>query len=162
MGTVMDEPYLPKSDFIWMAANDEISLTGSDAADHNLRLLIAFTRDPDVSNRDWATMTLAMQEIDTPDVRAALLAAAEDSDAIVRAEALEGLAQRDKELALALVERELRRTECGYGTFQAARRIAHPSLLDGLREWTGRGGAPWIDDEISDAIAACEATSTSC
>jgi hypothetical protein len=142
-----------------MAANDEIPLTGSHAADHNLRLLIAFTRDPDVSNRDWATMTLAMQEIDTPEVRAALLAAAEDSDAIVRAEALEGLAQRDKQLALALVERELTRPECGYGTFQAARRIGHPSLLDGLRGWSGRGGAPWIDDVICHAIAACEATS---
>ena len=65
----MDEPYLPQSDFIWMAANDEVPLTGSDAAEQNLRLLIAFTRDPDVSNRDWATMTLAMQEIDTPEVR---------------------------------------------------------------------------------------------
>jgi hypothetical protein len=45
MATDMDEPYLPKSDFIWMAANDEVPLTGSDAADQNLRLLIAFTRD---------------------------------------------------------------------------------------------------------------------
>lgn len=153
----MDQPYLPKSDFIWMAANNELPLTGSDAADHNLRLLIAFTRDADASNRDWATMTLAMQEIDTPEVREALLAATEDSDAAVRAEALEGLAQRDKELALPLVERELGREQCAYGTFQAARLLAHPSLLDGLRAWTDQGGASWIDAEIADAIAACEA-----
>jgi HEAT repeat protein len=153
----MDEPYLPKSDFIWMAANDEVPLTGSDAADHNFRLLIAFMRDADVSNRDWATMTVAMQEIDTPEVREALLAATEDSDAAVRAEALEGLAQRDKELALPLVERELRRDECAYGTFKAALLLAHPSLLDGLRTWAGQGGASWIDAEISDAIAACAA-----
>ncbi len=81
----MNEPYLPKSDFIWMAANDEVPLTGSDAADQNLQLLIAFTRDPDVSNRDWATMTLAMKDIDTPDVREALLTAAKDDDVAVRA-----------------------------------------------------------------------------
>lgn len=152
-----DEPYLPKSDFIWMAANDEIPLTGSEEAEENLRLLIAFMRDPDVSNRDWATMTLAMQGPDTPEVREALLASAEDVDVIVRAEALEGLALRDKELALPLVERELQRDECGYATFQAARLIADPSLLAGLRGWNERGGASWIDDEIREAIAACEA-----
>ena len=157
MSAGMDEPYLPKSDFIWMAANDEVPLTGSDAADHNLRLLIGFMRDGDVSNRDWATMTLAMQELDTPEVRDALLKATEDSDAVVRAEALEGLAIRDKELALPLVERELRAEECAYATFQAARLLAHPSLLDGLRGWVDRGGASWIDAEINDAIAACEA-----
>jgi hypothetical protein len=105
-------------------------------------------------------MTMAMQEIDTPDVREALLARTEDSDAAVRAEALEGLAQRDKELALPLVERELRRDQCAYGTFQAARVLAHPSLLEGLRAWADQGEASWIDSEINDAIAACEAALT--
>jgi hypothetical protein len=153
----MDEPYLPKSDFVWMAANDEVPLAGSDAGDQNLRLLIAFTRDPDVSNRDWATMTLAVQQINTSEVRDALLAAAEDDDAAVRAEALVGLVQRDKELALPLVECELKREQCAYGTFQAATLLAHPSLLEGLRGWTDQGGAPWIDAEIADAISACVA-----
>lgn len=156
----MDEPYLPKSDFIWMAANNEIPLTGSEAADHNLRLLIAFTRDPDVANRDWATMTIAMQEIDTPEVRVALLVAAEDTDVVVRAEALQGLAQRDKELTLPLVEQELLRDEYGYATFQAAEIIGHPSLLPGLCRWRGRTGASWIDDTIEVAIRACEAART--
>jgi HEAT repeats len=157
MNAAMDQPYVPKSDFIWMAANDEIPLTGGDAADQNLRLLIAFTSDLDVSNRDWATMTLAMQEIDTPDVREALLTATEDDDDGVRAEALLGLAQRDKQVALPLVERELRRGQCAYRTFQAATLLAHPSLLEALRKWNAKGGAPWIDAEINDALAACEA-----
>lgn len=78
------------------------------------------------------------------------------SDASVRAEAFEGLALRDQDLALPLIEHKLQRPECEYGTFQAASRIAHPSLLNGLRGWSGRGGASWIDDEISHAIAACE------
>ena len=153
----MDEPYLPKSDFIVMVANGEVPLTGSDLADQNLQLLISFMSDADVSNRDWATMTLAMQDIDTSIVRNALLAAAEDQDCCVRAEALEGLADRDRDMALPLLHRELMRDECGYGTFKAALSIAHPSLLAGLRKWRGRGGAPWIDDIIGDSIAACEA-----
>ena len=76
----MNEPYLPKSHFIWMAAEGDVPLAGSPEGAANLALLIAFTRDPDVSNRDWATMTLAMQEIDTPQVREALIAAADDVD----------------------------------------------------------------------------------
>ena len=156
----MDEDYVPKSDFVWMAANGEAPLTGSDAAELNLQLLIAFTRDADVSNRDWATMTLAMQEIDTPQVRGALLAAAEDPDVVVRGEALQGLAQRDRELALPLVERELQLNDWAYATFEAAETIGHPSLLPGLHRWSGRTGASWIDDTIEDAIRACEAAST--
>jgi hypothetical protein len=101
-------------------------------------------------------MTIAMQEIDTPEVRAALLAAAEDTDVVVRAEALQGLAQRDKELALPLVEEELLRDDWGYATFQAAEIIGHPSLLPGLRKWRRKTGASWIDETIEDAIRACE------
>ena len=139
-----------------MAAEGDIPLTGGPEGDANLALLIAFTRDADVSNRDWATMTLAMQGIDTPEVRAALVAAAEDSDCCVRGEALEGLADRDRDLALPLLRRELMRNECGYATFKAAHSIADHSLLGGLKSWKGRGGAPWINDTIEDAIAACE------
>lgn len=156
----MNEPYVPKSDFICMVVNEDAPLSESAAAEHNLWLLIALTRDADKSNRDWATMVLAQQDLDTPHVRNALLAATNDSDARVRAEALQGLAERDKEVALPLVEHELNQNECGYGTFQAARIIANPLLLDGLRAWAGKGSAPWIDDEIQDVIAACEAALT--
>lgn len=140
-----------------MVANGEIPLSGSMMADQNLRLLIAYTRDADVTNRDWATMVLATQAPDTAEVRAALLAATEDEDACVRGEALQGLAERDKAIALPLLRRELMRDECGYATFQAAGDLRDPSLLDGLRPWAGRGGAPWIDQTIEAAIAGCEA-----
>ncbi len=158
MGTAMNEGYWPKSDFLGMVANEEVSLTGSDTAEHNLRLLIAFTRDPEVTNRDWATMLLAQQEIDTPEVRQALLAAANDSNGDVRAEALQGLAERDREVARPLVERELKTPECGYGAFEAARLIAHPSLLTGSRQWSGRFAESWWNDVVEQAIAACEAS----
>lgn len=154
----MNEPYLPKSDFIWMAAEGEVPLTGGPEGEANLALLIAFTQDAEVSNRDWATMTLAMQDIDTPEVRLALLTAADDQDCCVRGEAIEGLADRDRSLALPLLQRELMRDECSYATFKAAQIIADPTLLTGLKNWKGRGGAPWIDDTIDEAISACEAT----
>lgn len=150
------EGYTPKSDFLWMVVNDDVPLTGSNAADHNLQLLIAFTRDPDESNRDWATMLLAHQEIDTPEVRQALLDAADDSDAVVRGEALKGLAERDSELARPLVERELGKDECSIETFEAARRVAHPSLLENLRSWAGNSAESRCESAVQDAIAACE------
>jgi len=156
MSDAMNERYSPKSDFLCMVANDEVPLTGSIAADHNLRLLINFTCDPDVSNRDWATMLLAQQEIDTPEVQQALLSAAEDSNVDVRAEALQGLAARDRELARPLVERELGKDQCGYGAFEAARLIAHPSLLNGLRNWRGKFAESWWNGLVQNAIAACE------
>lgn len=152
----MEEGYTPTADFLVMVANKEIPLTGSDLADRNLRTLIAYTRDDDVSNRDWATMLLAQQEIDTPEIRQTLLSAAADEDACVRGEALQGLAERNAGMAIPLLRRELEQNDCAYATFQAARIVADPSLLKGLRLWVGRGGAPWIDDEITGAIAACE------
>lgn len=152
----MDGLYFPKSNFISMASAGDIPLTGSLEGNANLALLIAFTHDQDVSNRDWATMTLAMQDIDTPEVRAALIAATNDEDCCVRGEALEGLANRDKALALPLLLNELMRDECAYPTFIAAEIVAHPSLLTGLESWRGRGGASHIDSTIVDAIAACE------
>ncbi|MES2056747.1 MAG: HEAT repeat domain-containing protein [Pseudomonadota bacterium] len=151
----MEDGYTPTADFLVMVANDEIPLTGSDFADHNLRTLIAYTRDEDVSNRDWATMLLAQQEIDTSEIRDALVTATADEDSCVRGEALQGLADRDAGMALPILQRELEQDDCAYATFQAARIVADPSLLKGLRRWVGRGGAPWIDDEITDAIAAC-------
>lgn len=151
----MDEPYLPAADFIVMVANDEIPLTGSAMADHNLKLLIAYTRDEIVSNRDWATMVLAGHGPDTAEVRAALLSATDDADACVRGEALQGLSERDRQFALPLIRCELTREECAYATFQAAAFIADPSLLEGLHAWAGRGGAPWINSTIEDAIVAC-------
>lgn len=152
----MEEGYTPKADFLVMVANEEIPLTGSQFADHNLQMLIAYTRDEDVSNRDWATLLLAQQAIDTPEIRDALVAATNDEDCCVRGEALQGLAERDTDVALPILLRELEQDDCAYATFQAARIVADPALLDGLRRWTGRGDAPWINEEITDAIAASE------
>jgi hypothetical protein len=153
----MNEFYQPASDFLVRVANGEVPLTGTEFAEHNLRLLIGYMGDADTSNRDWATLLLAGLDVDNAEVREALLKATQDQDTSVRAEALLGLAERDPVLALPLVERELEGSECGYGTFQAAHAIASPLLLDGLRKWAGQGSSDWVDLEINDAISACEA-----
>ena len=60
--------------------------------------LIRLTNDPCIQIRDWATFGLGSQtERDTPAIREALAARLSDGDAIVRGEALVGLAKRQDE-----------------------------------------------------------------
>jgi hypothetical protein len=80
----MDHGYEPSSDFLVQVANGDVSITGSAFAKENLRRVIALMQDDDVSNRDWATMLVAITEIDTPEIRHALLTAAGDEDAILQ------------------------------------------------------------------------------
>jgi len=151
-----DNSYTPLSDFVWMAAHDEVPLAGSAQGDANLKLLVRFTRDPDKSNRDWATMALGLHGPDTEETRAALVAAADDDDPDVRAEAIEALARRATDLALPFIRRDLQRQPCGSGIFIAAAIVADPSLVELLRPWDFDTASPWIDEDVRDAIKACE------
>jgi len=151
-----DEIYSPKSDFVWLAANGEVPLGATSEGQANLQLLIAFTTDSDKSNRDFATMALAMLDDDTPEIRAALLRAADDDDCDVRAEAIEGLATRSSEVALPLVQRELAQSRVGYGVFVAAALLADASLVELLRRFDEDTDTPWADNAVREAIGACE------
>lgn len=135
---------------------EDVSLSGSAFADANMRQLIAMTRDDDLSNRDWATMLLAMEEADTPEIRAALVLAAHDENDVVRAEALVGIAQRDRTLALPLAVEALSSEQMTMAVFEAAALIADPALVDLLRPWTEPSDDEWLDKLARDALAACE------
>lgn len=152
----MDDHYTPKSDFVALASGGHIPLSGTNEAESNLRRLIGFTQDPDKSNRDWATMALGMYGPDTDETREAPIAAADDKDSDVRGEAIEALARRDLKLALPLVKRDLQRVPCGYGVFIAAGLVADPSLVELLNSFDFDSDAPWIDENVRDAIRACE------
>ena len=152
----MADHYEPASNFLRAVVNEEVPLSGSAFADANMRQLIAMTRDDDLSNRDWATMLLAMEEADTPEIRAALLSAAEDENELVRAEALVGIAQRDRALALPLAVKALSSGLAIMAVFEAAALIADPSLVDLLRPWTKPSDDEWLDQPARDALAACE------
>lgn len=104
----MTERYLPSSPFLLDSVAENVALCSGPDAEDNLRALIFLTGDEEAINREWAVYLLAEDGMDTPAIRDALLRAAKDSDAAVRAEAILGLAQRDTALALPLVVSELR------------------------------------------------------
>jgi HEAT repeat protein len=152
----MSERYEPASDFLKAVAADEVPLSGSEFAEANFHRLVEMTRDENRSNRDWATLLLSQQEIDTPEVRKALLAAACDEDEVVRAEAVLGLAQRDKSAALPFVIVALSGEQACMAVFEAAALIADPSLADFLRPWTESAEDDFLDRLAHDALIACE------
>ncbi len=101
-------------------------------------------------------MLLAQQEIDTPEVRDALLLAALDENNVVRAEALLGLAQRDKQLALPLVRAELMGDIACMPLFEAAETIADPALAPVLKAWVEPSDDKFLDRCALDALTACQ------
>ena len=85
------------------------------------------------------------------------LGAAEDKHEYVRAEAILGLARRDKALALPLLQRELRGEQVAMPLFEAAALVADPSLADDLRQFASPSGDSFLDELATKALAACEA-----
>ena len=151
----MEERYEPKADFLKEVLNEAVSFTGAEAAD-SLRKLIDFTQDDDAVNRDWAALLLSQQDVDTPEVRTALLkVAADDVCAPVRAEAIAGLAQRAPALALPLVRRELALGEVTAPVFEAAEILADRSLADDLQPYVTPSGDSYLDGVALDAFMAC-------
>ena len=152
----VSERYEPPSDFLKAVIDDDVPLVGSDYANSNLRRLIAMTCDERPANRDWATLLLSQQDLDTPQVREALLHAAEDEMDAVRAEAILGLAQRDKAVALPLLQKELARKSVAMPVFEAAALVADRSLVEELREFATPSGDDFLDRWALDALNACE------
>lgn len=149
----MDERYEPPSHFLKAIIREEVPFVGAFGGG-NLRKLIEMTRDPDRANRDWATLLLSHLELDTQEVRDALLAAAKDEDVYVRGEAILGLAQLDASLALPLIQSALQEEFVCLQIFEAAAVAAHPCLVESLRDFTD--GEDYLDQLARDALAACE------
>jgi hypothetical protein len=153
----MTERYQPSSSFLQAFIDADEPLTNSDDDDANLLCLIDLIDDADPANRDWATLLLSQDELDTPQVRAALLHAAEDENNVVRAEAILGLALRDKSLALPLLQRELSGPFVPLAIFEAAALVAHPSLVSDLSSFAKPCGDSFLDDASLEALHACQA-----
>lgn len=153
----MTARYAPPSGFLRAVIDEDAPLSGSDFAAANLRRLIEMTRDGNAVNRDWATLLLAQQEADTPEVREALLRAAEDESDAVRAEAVLGIAHRSKALALPLLRRELARKAISMPILEAAALVADPSLVEDLRAFAHSSGDDLVDNLAVTALKACEA-----
>jgi hypothetical protein len=151
----MSDGYEPTSNFLIWVLNEEAPLTGSEQAANNLRRVITLTTDDDAANRDWATFILGNHDIDSPAVRAALVARADDPDERVRAEAIRGLARKDRQLALPFVQRALARSAM-VNVFEAAAIVADASLVEALRGFAKPTGDQSFDQLVTDALRACE------
>lgn len=132
-----------------------MTLMGHDDAEA-LDALMALSIDADDDIRNWATFALGTQtEVDTPALRAALIARLDDRDPETRGEAFVGLAERGDETAVPAVAAAL---EAGLDAraIEAAARLGHPDLhapLTALRdhpEMTAR-----YAEELDEAIARC-------
>jgi len=119
--------------------------------------LIALSADEDEDVRDYATFGLGttLESVDTPEVRAALLARADDEHADTRNEALAGLAYRHDAAVVPLLVKELESADVEAVTVQAASVIADPRLLPGLRRLADTLG-PGDQAELERAIERCE------
>jgi len=134
----MSKYYQPTSDFLVMVANGEVPLTGSEFADANLRRLLAYTRDSDVSNRDWATFLLAHADVDGVEVTGTLHRCLEDESQVVQEEAMVGLARRHDLTALPQLHDWLRQGALSRMILEAAAEFGDPVLCQSLKnveEW---------------------------
>jgi HEAT repeat protein len=115
--------------------------------------LIRLSRDDDPEVRDWATFGLGLSDADGPDVRAALLARAEDAYHEARAEALFGLAVRRDPRAVPHLIRALQSPQVGGLEVDAAAAAADPRLLPALWALRQAGGTDEI--RLRRAIDRC-------
>jgi hypothetical protein len=103
--------------------------------------VIRLTTDPDEGVRDYACFTLGRQwhHVDTPALRAALVARLEDDDVDTRCEALAGLARRQDPGAVPHIRAALSRSAPHRLEMEAAGASGDPSLhdlvLDHLEGW---------------------------
>lgn len=115
---------------------------------------IELTMDQVEEIRDWATLGLGRIDLDTPEIRAALLARVSDSDEMTRGEALVGLARRKDPRGIEPLIRELERYyEAKHGEYfvEAAEEFADARLapvLMKLRESADSETATRFDDAI--------------
>ncbi|WP_164156789.1 lyase, partial [Sandarakinorhabdus rubra] len=121
--------------------------------------LIDFLGDPKPANRDWATFLLAQSPEDCPALRDALLAAAADSNLLVRGEALLGLARRDRVSALPHVQAALALDRVSVALLEAAALCAHPSLIPDLEYWSRPSANRMADMAATEALLACRLAS---
>jgi HEAT repeat protein len=116
--------------------------------------LIQLSRDPDGDVRDWATFGLGTRiDVDTSEVRAALLARTDDYHDDTRKEALAGLARRGDHAVLPALLRELKSGCVGKLAVEAARDLGAPELSSALQALTS-----WWDVDnvlLQEAIASC-------
>jgi HEAT repeat protein len=126
--------------------------------------LIRLTVDDDRDVRDWATFGLGtLTDVDTPELRGALLARMFEDDDEIRGEALIGLARRRDPNALALVRDALNRPFAGDWPIEAAELLADTTLYSALQavwESLSPEDKAHFKPSFDAAFDACKSTAT--
>ncbi len=116
--------------------------------------LITLSRDEEVSVRDWATFGLgSMVEVDTPELRQALVDRLDDEDGDTRVEAMVGLGRLRDPRVLLNLQADLAAGLAGPMELEAVTLIGVPELLPLLVALRGRDDVDQAD--LDAAILAC-------
>lgn len=124
--------------------------------DRAIDTLIELTRDPEARVRDWATFALGtLVDVDTPELRQALVERLTDDDFDSRGEAFVGLASRQDRRVLPALQAELASDCVGRLSVEAASLIGDPCLYPLLVDLQG-----WWDEDgdrelLEEALQAC-------
>lgn len=124
-----------------------------------IKTKIDMSFDEDELVRDWATFGLGRIDVDTPEIRAALLARIADADETTRGEALVGLARRRDQRAIEPLIKELERyhnAEHGDYSVEAAEEFADARLLRVLTRLK-ESAADHNSTRFDEAIRRCSA-----
>lgn len=132
----------PKAQFLCNVRHHDVEFENHPRANKNLNKLLGYAADPDPRERDWAIFLIDRLPLDTPEIRAVLLKAADDEDFGTRDQALIGLARRDRAVALERVARLLEE-ESSARLMMAAAILADRTLLPLLRAIEA-----WDDEDI--------------
>lgn len=125
--------------------------------EESISALIELSSDEESDVRDWATFGIgSMTELDTPDIRQALVNRLNDPDNDTRAEAIVGLAERHDPRVLEAVKKELLCPTLGSLILEAAEKMACPELLPILIDLRPQM-IEQPDPDLERAIAACSA-----
>jgi HEAT repeat protein len=121
--------------------------------------LIILATDEDAAVRDWAVFGLGSQiEMDTPDIRAALIRALSDADSDARGEALVGLANRRDTAVVPALLKEWQDGEASLLSIEAAEVAADPRLserLEQLSQTLPLEDRNYFATALENAIKAC-------
>ena len=133
MGNPTSFRYLPPNRFL-----KSIAVRYPDQPDrlffpHQYRQLLRLMQHRSPANRDWATFFIALSGHSGPEVDDAMLRAAHDPDADVRAEAILGLARRQRGSAFPLVRKNLAERPVMELSVKAAGYLAKRQLLPQLK-----------------------------
>jgi HEAT repeat protein len=128
---------------------------GGRESDLALRTLIQMTTDDDSVVRDWATFAVAtLSNVDTPEVRSALVARLKDEDADTRGEAMRGLATRRDDRVVPAIVAELQLASVSDLAVEAAAEMPRAEYVPFLQALTESNPTA---SNIYVALDACKA-----